>query len=146
MELVAARADGALMMQRTSRSDTGLTVPTTRLMRFFQSPLRRSRRHERGEFPVDVAPIVFSWLAGRGAEATRLDPARLADTAASLLHASRRCLAGEQLFFERVDQRRIVASRTGVARGAWAPGRGRSPVVNPRFRSTLTRALSSAFG
>jgi hypothetical protein len=37
-------------------------------MRFFHSPLRR--KFER----PPLAPIVFSWLAQRGAAATRLDP------------------------------------------------------------------------
>ena len=106
VELVAARADGALMMERTPRSGAGLTVSTTRLTRFFHSPLSRSRaRRPRGEFPLDVAPIVFSWLAGRGAEATRLDPH---DSPARRQLAARLAalLGDEQLFVERVDQRR----------------------------------------
>jgi hypothetical protein len=105
VELVAARADGALMMQRTPRSGADLTVPTTRLMRFFQSPLWRSRSDgNRGEFPVDIAPIVFSWLAGRGAEATRLDP-HDSPTRRHLAARLAALLGDEELFLERLDQR-----------------------------------------
>jgi predicted GIY-YIG superfamily endonuclease len=105
VELVAARADGALMMQRTPRSGADLTAPTTRLMRFFQSQLCRSRSDgNRGEFPVEIAPLVFSWLAGRGAEATRLDP-HDSPTRRHLAARLAALLGDEQLFLERVDQR-----------------------------------------
>jgi predicted GIY-YIG superfamily endonuclease len=69
VELVAARTDGEWMMQRTRRSGADLAVHTQRVMRFFKSPLR-----DRAGAPPALAPIVFSWLAHRGANATRLDP------------------------------------------------------------------------
>src|SRR5207247_10664454 len=68
VELVAARADGAWMIQRTRRSGVALAVHTQRLMRFFRSALKGP--------PADppLAPIGLSWFARRGADATRLDP------------------------------------------------------------------------
>jgi predicted GIY-YIG superfamily endonuclease len=105
VELIAARPDGAWMIQRTRRTGSDLIVHTTRLLRFFKSPVWRARRQRaRAEPAVDVAPIVFSWLAGRGAAATRLDPndsptrRDLADRLASLFR-------DEGLFAERIDQR-----------------------------------------
>jgi predicted GIY-YIG superfamily endonuclease len=68
VELVAARADGGTLLQRTRRNGADLAVHAARLTRFFVSPLRR--RFE----GAPLAPIVFSWLARRGANATRLDP------------------------------------------------------------------------
>ena len=67
-ELVAARADGGWMIQRTRRNGADLAVHARRLLRFFNSPLRR------GDDAAPLAPIVFSWLAGRGATSSRLDP------------------------------------------------------------------------
>src|SRR6202040_1627691 len=72
-ELVAARADGPWMTQRTSRDGADLAVHTSRLIRFFHSPPLRSRTAA-GINDGLLAPIVFSWLARRGASATRLDP------------------------------------------------------------------------
>jgi hypothetical protein len=105
VELVAARTDGAWMIQRTRRNGTDLAVHTTRLVRFFKSLLWRARSHRAGTEPcVDVAPIVFSWLAGRGAEATRLDP-HDSPTRRHLAGRLAALLEDEQLFAERVDQR-----------------------------------------
>jgi predicted GIY-YIG superfamily endonuclease len=103
-ELVCARADGGWFIQRTRRNGADLAVHVRRIARFFVSPLRR------GFDGAPLAPIVFSWLAGRGADATRLDPhdhlrVRLAAV-----------LGDEQLFAERVDQRvstaRVLRRRT----------------------------------
>jgi predicted GIY-YIG superfamily endonuclease len=94
-ELIAARADGGWLMQRTRRNGADLAVHTTRLVRFFDSPLRR--RIE----ALKLAPIVFSWLAGRGAKASRLDP----HDAASPRELRRRLsalLADDALFTERL--------------------------------------------
>jgi hypothetical protein len=99
VELVAARVDGGWMLQRTRRSGADLAVHTQRVMRFFRSVLTR-----RGTQSPPLAPIVFSWLARRGSEATRLDPR-------DVLHARdlRARLAAlfrdERLFHERLDQR-----------------------------------------
>jgi hypothetical protein len=95
-ELVAARVDGEWLIQRTRRSGADLRVHTNRLLRFFRSPLRRF------DGPP-LAPIVLSWLAGRGADATRLDPH---DGAARVLRARLAAVLGdERLFAERLDQR-----------------------------------------
>jgi predicted GIY-YIG superfamily endonuclease len=93
-ELVAARADGGWMIQRTRRSGADLPVHTARLTRFFRGPA--------DGFPL--APIVFSWLSGRGAAATRLDPhdARSPRELRARLSA---LLGDERLFVERLDQR-----------------------------------------
>ena len=105
VELVAARPDGAWMIQRTRRNGSDLIVHTTRVLRFFKSPVWRAHRHgRRAQQSIEVAPIVYSWLAGRGAAATRLDPhdtptrRDLADRIAALLR-------DEHLFVERIDQR-----------------------------------------
>jgi hypothetical protein len=97
-------------------------------MRFFHSPLGRERvrrtsptstgapaRSPRGSSEistiedgsgdrVDAAPIVFSWLARRGAEATRLDP-HDAPTRRVLAARLAGLLGDERLFTERIDQR-----------------------------------------
>ena len=94
-ELVAARADGECLMVRTARDGRQLNTHATRLMRFFRSPLR-----DRFESPR-LAPIVFSWLAGRGANASRLDP-HDAPTTAALRARLRALLGDDDLFAERI--------------------------------------------
>jgi hypothetical protein len=69
VEFVAARATGGWMIQRTRRSGADLAVHAQRIMRFFRSVLS-----PRGQPSPPLAPIVFSWLARRGSNATRLDP------------------------------------------------------------------------
>jgi hypothetical protein len=93
--LVAARADGGWLVQRTPRDGSRLKADATRLMRFFQSPLRDRFESNR------LAPIVFSWLAGRGASASRIDP-HDAPTAAALRGRLQALLADEDLFSERI--------------------------------------------
>jgi predicted GIY-YIG superfamily endonuclease len=107
-EIVAVRADGPWLMQRTRRSGADLAVHTSRLMRFFHSPLWRAGgyRH-RPESAVDAAPLVFSWLAGRGANATRID-ARDVVSRSELSARLAALLKDEQLFTERIDQRQAV--------------------------------------
>ena len=100
-------------MQRTRRSGADLAVHTNRLQRFFCSPLRRGFERAR------LAPIVFSWLAGRGAGATRLDPHDARST--HILRARLRAALGDdRLFAERLDQRQ-------------------TRVINSKFRPTSTR-------
>ena len=94
-ELVAARVDGGWVLQRTRRDGADLPAHTNRLVRFFRSPLRR------GFASAPLAPIVFSWLAGRGSGATRLDPDVPARSLRSRLAA---VLRDEQLFVERIEQ------------------------------------------
>ena len=94
-ELVAARADGGWLLQRTPRDGSRLKSTATLLTRFFRSPLR-----DRFESPR-LAPIVFSWLAGRGASASRIDP-HDAPTVAGLRVRLRVLLADDGLFTERI--------------------------------------------
>jgi predicted GIY-YIG superfamily endonuclease len=99
-ELVAARADGEWMMQRTRRSGADLAVHTTRLWRFFYGIRRLTRSAPRTPL---LAPIVFSWLAHRGETATRLDPG--ADgSATDLRRRLAALLRDERLFHERLEQ------------------------------------------
>ena len=93
-ELVAARVDGGCVMQRTQRSGVDLVVHAARLARFFHSPLRR-------RFDLALSPIVFCWLAVRGARATRLDPH---DASSPRVFRARLAavLAAEELFTERI--------------------------------------------
>jgi len=99
VELIAARVDdGGWMMQRTRRNGADLAVHANRLWRFFNSALRRARRSG-----PPLAPIVYSWLAGRGAAATRLDP----HAARSVQEMRRRLgalLRDGRLFHERIEQ------------------------------------------
>jgi predicted GIY-YIG superfamily endonuclease len=94
-QLVGARKDGGCLTQRTRRSGADLAVHTARLLRFFVSPLRRKFSG------VPLAPIVFSWLAGRGVSATRLDP-HDAESPCELRARLAALLADEALFAERI--------------------------------------------
>jgi len=96
-ELVCARADGSWLIQRTRRNGADLAVHARRLMRFFQSPLRR------GFDERPLAPIVFSWLAGRGTNASRMDP-HDAPTVRALAARLAALLRDERLFQERLEQ------------------------------------------
>jgi predicted GIY-YIG superfamily endonuclease len=95
VELVAARRDAGMMLQRTRRNGADLAVHAARLTRFFLSPLRRSFDG------APLAPIVFSWLAQRGANATRLDPHEARDVR-ELRRRLAAVLADEALFTERI--------------------------------------------
>ena len=99
VELVAAAVDGRTMIQRTRRSGADLAVHAQRVMRFFRSPLSRA-----SEERVALAPIVFSWLARRGACATRLDPHDVG-TPRELRARLAALFADARLFHERLEQR-----------------------------------------
>ena len=75
---MAAPADAA---RRQPAEDPHATL----LTRFFRSPLR-----DRFESPR-LAPIVFSWLAGRGASASRIDPHDAPTVAATARPPAARC-------------------------------------------------------
>jgi predicted GIY-YIG superfamily endonuclease len=99
-ELVAARPDGAWVLQRTRRNGADLAVHGQRLWRFFFG-LRRMT-HDTPRSP-QLAALVYSWLAGRGVAATRLDPradARVGDLRKRLAAL----LRDERLFRERLEQ------------------------------------------
>jgi predicted GIY-YIG superfamily endonuclease len=100
VELIGACIDGRWMIQRTRRSGADLGVHSRRLWKFFRST-NDSRPATNDHL---LAPLVFSWLAGRGASATRLDPrdVRSARELAARLVA---LVEDDRLFTERLDQR-----------------------------------------
>jgi predicted GIY-YIG superfamily endonuclease len=70
VDIVAARVRGDVILQRSDRSGAGLADTAGALWEFFhqsRDDLPASNR------PV-LAPLVFSWMAGRGRDATRIDP------------------------------------------------------------------------
>jgi predicted GIY-YIG superfamily endonuclease len=99
IELVCAGASGEWMTQRTRRNGADLAVHTRRVLRFFKSPLRDRAR---GSSAL-LAPIVFSWLAHRGAAATRLDPHDVRD-ARELRRRLEALFRDSRLFRERLHQ------------------------------------------
>ena len=104
VELIGAAADGRWLIQRTRRNGADLAVHARRLWTFFRGAhdARRTSNDERRT--IALSPLVFSWLAGRGAAATRLDP----HDAASPKQLQARLaalLADDRLFVERLDQR-----------------------------------------
>jgi predicted GIY-YIG superfamily endonuclease len=106
-QLLAVRMGGPVLLMSAARFGGGLVTRATTIRRFFneQTPVDSST----GERPFDgLAPLVFSWLAGRGAVATRLDP----HDVPSVRELARRLevlLADDGLFTER-----IVVIRSGV--------------------------------
>jgi predicted GIY-YIG superfamily endonuclease len=123
-ELVGARTDGGWLIQRTRRNGVDLPVHTARLMRFFNSPLR-----ERFDGPA-LAPIVFSWLAGRGADASRLDP-HDARTPRELRARLGALLADQDLFAGRIV---VINSEFRL------PRRSRAEAGQPRRRAPSAKA------
>ena len=102
VELIAARADGPAMIQRTRRDGSDLAVHAARLKRFFKvqsSDFRVQNSTERF-----LAPVVFSWLAFRGQTASRVDPHDAA-TSKALAGRLAALLRDERLFHERLEQR-----------------------------------------
>ena len=92
-ELVAARDDGATMLRRTRRSGAELARHSRELWTFFT---QRS-----GAAGDGSAPLVFSWLAGRGLHTTRLNPRDFA-SARHLRVQLAHLLTDKALFSERL--------------------------------------------
>jgi predicted GIY-YIG superfamily endonuclease len=111
VELIGATVDGRWMIQRTRRNGADLAVHARRLWTFFRTPNPERRTPNRDPRTPNVeprtsllSPLMFSWLAGRGADATRLDP----HDSASVRQLQTRLaalLADDRLFLERLDQR-----------------------------------------
>lgn len=97
--LVAARPDGAWLMEHAARDGRALRAVARRLRGFFTPAVRSQSADD-----PRLGPIVFSWLAGRGDRATRLDPADCS-SAAGLEARLRRLLADSALFTERLEVR-----------------------------------------
>lgn len=94
-ELIAARRDGGWLIQRTRRSGADLAMHSARLIRFF-------RREPRATIlGAGLAPIVFSWLAHRGAGQSRIDPHDVGSPR-ELRERLAVLLADERLFTERI--------------------------------------------
>ena len=96
--LIAARVDGPTRIEQTRRNGADLAVHVRRLSRFF-----RSMRVDANEADQTSA-LVFSWLAGRDAQATRLNP-HDARTTHELRARLAALVADASLFHERLDQR-----------------------------------------
>jgi predicted GIY-YIG superfamily endonuclease len=71
IEIVAARARGEVMLQRVDRSGATFADDAARLWKFFDQATPCAEQSIAG---LALAPLVFSWIAGRGRHATRLDP------------------------------------------------------------------------
>ena len=118
VELLAVRVSGGVQFWRVNRDGAGLASRATELRRFFADKALDEDGRTRATLGGH-APLVFSWLAGRGAGATRLDP-HDAGSARELGRRLRVVLADGQLFTERIV------------------------VIRLAFRPALKRALSSA--
>ena len=97
-ELLAAREDGATVLQRTPRSGAGLARHCRELWTFFS---RRSGAADDGS-----APLVFSWLAGRGQRTTRVNLRDLASGKQLRVQLSQ-LLADKELFSDRLIPGRL---------------------------------------
>ena len=98
VELIAAAIDGRWTIQRTRRNGADLAVHARRITTFFRGGEPRTTG------AALLSPLVFSWLAGRGAAATRLDPHDSASPK-QLQGRLAALLADDRLFVERLDQR-----------------------------------------
>jgi len=96
VEVIAARTAGPTLIHRICRDGRHLNVDAERLWTFFEVSDVAGRADER-----PLAPIVFSWLAGRGADATRIEADDLA-SADDLRARLSIALASPQLFIERL--------------------------------------------
>ena len=98
VELIAARTAGTTMILRTSRDGRQLAVDAERLWTFFEG---REATAGPASDAWALAPIVFSWLAVRGAKATRFEVGDLV-SADDLRVRLSVALSSRQLFSERL--------------------------------------------
>ena len=104
VEIIAARVDGPCLIQRTRRNGADLAVHSARLVKFFRgNAVQSAMCNLQSAIPLSLSPLVFSWLARRGAEASRLDPSD-STTARDLARKLRALLRDERLFHERLEQ------------------------------------------
>jgi predicted GIY-YIG superfamily endonuclease len=68
--LVSARARGDVLLQHAERDRDSLADVVPRIWRFFHPSADVAPQAAE----IGLAPLVFSWLAGRGRQATRVDP------------------------------------------------------------------------
>jgi hypothetical protein len=107
VELLGVRALGPAMLVRVQRDGSGLARRATVFWKFFTSSARAADVEASIDTHDRFAPVVFSWLAGRGAGATRLDP-HDAGSARELQRRLSLLLEDQRLFLER-----IVVLRSG---------------------------------
>jgi predicted GIY-YIG superfamily endonuclease len=105
VELLGARRSGPVLLQRVRRDGVGLAAALRVMWTFLRS-------REEGPGPSlnsrgALSPLVFSWLAGRGGAATRIDPADV-PSAREFQRRVMLLLRDERLFAER-----IVVIRSG---------------------------------
>jgi predicted GIY-YIG superfamily endonuclease len=96
VDVVAARARGDVIFERADRRGATLAETTARLWEFFhhtEAPPTTSGRA--------LAPLVFSWIAGRGRHATCVDPHDVA-TAGELTARLASLFSDTSLFVERL--------------------------------------------
>jgi predicted GIY-YIG superfamily endonuclease len=70
VDVVAARVQGDVRLEHADRSGATLEKTTATLWEFF----RQTAEAPRTATSLALAPLVFSWMAGRGRHATRVDP------------------------------------------------------------------------
>jgi predicted GIY-YIG superfamily endonuclease len=98
--LLAARASGPVTTWEVARDGVGLASAVTRARSFFRAAAVNDDADDDRE-DAALAPLVFSWLAGRGASATRLDP-HDAGSAGELRRRIERLLDDAGLFTGRI--------------------------------------------
>jgi predicted GIY-YIG superfamily endonuclease len=121
VEILGARPEGAVLLRAAARDGRGLASRVREMRGFFELPAHEPRgpssaapvQHAGASFD-GFAPLVYSWLSGRGASATRLDP----HDAPSARELERRLAA-------------VLRDRDLFA--------GRIVVIRSGFRSTSTR-------
>jgi predicted GIY-YIG superfamily endonuclease len=96
-ELLAAKPDGRWQLRRASRIGTDLVDHAECLWQFFHAPTDGESTSEEGS----LAPLIFSWLAGRGSMTTRMDPHE-AHSTAHLCASLETLLKDRRLFTERL--------------------------------------------
>ena len=97
VEIVAVRVHGDVMLERADRAGGSLAETSERLWGFFEQAPHGARDGSN----LALAPLVFSWLAGRGRTATRVDPHDLSAPGdlAARLHS---LFSDSSLFVERL--------------------------------------------
>jgi predicted GIY-YIG superfamily endonuclease len=108
VEVIAARSAGPTLIHRTFRDGRHLNVDAERLWTFFEKSEMAGRMADADRA---LAPIVFSWLARRGANATRLEVDDLV-SADDLRVRLSIALASPQLFTERLVVRNSALRST----------------------------------
>jgi hypothetical protein len=107
VELIAARTEGTTIGLRTFRDGRSLEADAARLWMLFEEP---GIKEEQAPGRRALAPIVFSWLASRGAKATRFEVRDLTSVEDLRVRLSV-ALASPQLFSERLVVRNSVVEK-----------------------------------